>query len=65
MPDPTPARRSWRERLTIPRAELLILAGIASVTAGVIWLYPPAGIIIGGLALIAAGVGEYRAEARS
>jgi uncharacterized membrane protein YccC len=36
-----------------PWSNLLILAGAALVSAGAYWIYRPAGLIVGGLALVA------------
>lgn len=48
-----------------PRSEVLIAAGIALLAVGAAMIYPPAGVIAGGVALAAWGVGEAKADART
>lgn len=35
----------------------LLLVGTAAIVAGVTWIYPPAGLIVGGLLVVAAALG--------
>jgi hypothetical protein len=37
-------------------SDLLLLAGVALVTAGVWWIYPPGGLIVLGLFVLVLGI---------
>lgn len=56
-------RSAWasaRARITSNAVDLVSGAGILSVSAGAAWIYPPAGLIVLGLLLLAIGVGADR-----